>query len=316
MIDALALAVLAPLSTANAQSTSNTWEVSVCVGCTTTAEFNAAARQVTGTTFNGELEVLVINPTTNVSRFVTVFNTPPDEEPWSLPTEPLTTTTESTKGTTRSAVRIGSAVSLYADPTAAIVFAEDLTAADMQATSTTYSSRAATASEAQEIGAMIEFGNGDYVVTLPNSSEFFGSFTGREPAAVANEVFRSMTEHNVGWAGKTVSDRIKQLIKKRLEVAFGKSFKVCVIFNNGDSACINPDAATPSVENYIEGTAKTKTGEHIGSGGSGGGGLNVSNDFLPNGAWGPSGGSGGSGELWLFCSFVGGQLQHCWTEIR
>lgn len=317
----LALWLLAPFSTAQAQVALETWDASICVGCSSTVQFEAAARQIAGTSFSGEREILVINPQTNVSWFVTVFNTPPGTQPLSDPTTFATDSTEAGRvKINRSAstrVKLGTGTMLYADPEAFIIFADELDLDDVSIASSFTISKAANTSQQREIGALIDFGKGNFVITLPRS-EFFSSFTGREPAAVGNELFRAMSEHNVGWATTTISNRIKQLIKNRLEHFYGRTFQVCAIFNNGDSACFSPDAATPSLEHLVDGSAKDKNGNAIASGGvssGGSGGLNVSGDFSPNGAWGPTGSTGGSGELWLFCAFVGGVLDSCWTQI-
>lgn len=316
---ALALSLLAPLSTAQAQDSSSVWDVSMCVGCNSNEQFNAAARQVAGTAFNGEREILVINPQTNDSRFVTVVqldDTPPGAIPYSVPlnSDFSDRGTLPSKGRTRTLVRLGSGTALFTDNYSNIVFADELSQTDLQTASYFAHGRVATAEERVEIGAILQFGEGNFVITLPRR-DYFSSFTRREPAAVGNEIFRAMTDYNVGWAGRTISNRIKSLIKKRFEHYTGRSFQVCAIFNNGDSACFNPDAATPSLEHLVEGSAKTKDGTPIGGSGSGGGGgLEVSNRYSPNGAWGSAGSDGGSGELWLFCSFIGGKIQTCWTE--
>lgn len=317
----LALWLLVPFSTVQAQVALETWDASLCIGCSSTVQFEAAARQVVGTSFSGEREVLVINPQTNVSWFVTVFNTPPGTQPFSDPTPYSTESTGAGKvkgdRSASARVKLGTGTMLYADPEAFIVFADELDLNDASIASSFTISKAANTSQQREIGALIDFGKGNFVITLPRS-EFFSSFNGREPVAVGNQLFSAMSAHNVGWATTTISNRVKQLIKKRLEHFYGRTFQVCAIFNNGDSACFSPDAATPSLEHLVAGSAKDKNGNAIASGGvssSGGGGLNVSSDFSPDGAWGPIGSTGGSGELWLFCGFVGGVLDSCWTQI-
>lgn len=299
---ALVLLVFAASSVANARASDLTWDVSLCFGCSSTAQYEAAARQVAGTNYNGEKEILVINPQTNVSKYVTVFNTPPGQDPWSV------------RPQQKSAVKIGSAVRLVDDPDRFIVFADQLDSSDLSAASSSTWSRPASADEILQIGALIEFGEGNFVVTFPHS-DYFSSFNGREPAAVGNFIYQKMTEKNIGWAKHTLSNRIKQLVLARLKHYFGRTFQVCGIFNNGDSACFQPDAATPSLEHLVSGSAKTKDGTRIASGGSGGGGLSISNNYTPNGAWGPTGSTGSSGELWLFCAFSGGKLIQCWTEV-
>lgn len=285
---------------ADAQATLE-WDVAICDGCSSLGQFDAAARRVAGVNFNGEREFLVINPVTNVSKFVTVFNTPPGEVPRSVGSRQQTP------------VSMGAGVMLKEDPDHFIVFADELDTLETPSSSSFTSSRSATSDEQAQIGAMIEFGKGDFVVVFPDGG-FFGSFNGREPAAVANFMYQAMTDKNPGWAKQSLSNKFKQLVRKRLNHYFGRTFQVCGIFNNGDSACFQPDAATPSVEHYVEGSAKNKSGTLIGSGGGGGGGgsgLVVSNNYAPNVAWGPS---GGGGQMWLVCSFVGGRLHGCYIQ--
>lgn len=306
-IIAFLLSAIAAISGTSAQASESVWDVSLCIDCSSISSYEAAARQVAGTDYNGEREILVINPQTKISRFVTVFYTPPDQVPYSTGSQ----STSNPKP--RSVVKIGSSVNLIDDPTRSIVFADQVKTS-ITTSSTLTSTRPATADENLEIGALIEFGGGNFVVTFPHG-DFFSSFNGREPVAVANYIYQAMTAKNAGWVKQTLGNRIRQLVFARLKVYFGKSFQVCGIFNNGDSACFQPDAATPSLEHLVEGSAKTRDGTTISSGGSGGGGLTVSNNYTPNGAWGPVGSSGSSGELWLFCAFSGGKLITCWTQI-
>lgn len=59
-------------------------DVALCVGCTNSMQFEAAAEQAVGTAFNGERLVLVVNPDTGMSKWVMVFNTPPGQGPLAI----------------------------------------------------------------------------------------------------------------------------------------------------------------------------------------------------------------------------------------
>lgn len=279
------------------------WDVAICSGCTSTGQFEAAGRQAAGTGYNGERQILVINPSTKVSRHVLVTNVPPGEVPRSV--EPP------------ASIQVGSAIALDHDPDASTYFAgmeaEGSDVRHVMAGSTTSYSWAVSNTEKAEIGALIEFGSKDYVIVLPDS-DLFSSFQHRNEPAVANKIYQAMTEKNPGWAVQQLGTNLRKLVQNRLKVFFGRSFQVCAVFNNGDSACFEPDVATPSLENLIAGSAKDASGNPIGSGGGGGGGMNVIND-PPTIGYGAPGSSGRTGELWLFCASVGGKLVECWTEV-
>lgn len=230
------LAVLLCPATAQAQQY-EPFGLALCANCTTTAQFEAAARQTAGNTYNGSRQIIVVNPVTGNGRHVTVWNTPAGEVPLSVRPGQI--------------IRRGEIIRAEANGLGGALFVEDLPP-DATSTSNQWTeSWAFTEGERAEIGALIEFADDQFMIVLPKSSHF-GSFNGRMEPAVANEIFRAMTEENPAWALEHLSNRIRKLLAKRLAEFFGNNeFMVCAIFNNGDSACFNPDAGTPSVEHYI-----------------------------------------------------------------
>jgi len=169
------------------------WDVAICSGCTSNGQFEAAGRQAAGTGYNGERQILVINPSTKVSRHVLVMNVPPGEVPRSV--EPPVS------------IQVGSAIALDHDPDASTYFAGAEREGDgvrhVMAGSTTSHSWGVSNTEQAEIGALIEFGSKDYVIVLPNS-DLFSSFQHRNEPAVANKIYQAMTEKNPGWAVRSL----------------------------------------------------------------------------------------------------------------
>lgn len=293
------LAILAGLlfSTA-AYAQQDPYAVVMCPNCTTAGQFDNAARQAAGNTYNGDRYVVVVNPVTGAGRHVTVWNTPAGQVPLSQPPGQLAPRGE--------IIRAGS------DSSGGAIFVEDLPVNAAGIGSQWTESSAFTAGEQAEVGALIEFADDQFMIVLPESSHF-GSFNSRMEPAVANEIFRAMTEENPAWALEHLSNRVRKLIAKRLAEFFGNNeFMVCAIFNNGDSACFNPDAGTPSAEHYIEGSAKTKEGNPIGQGGGGGGGEGLHVGYeRPNATYRPV----GTGRTtYLVCQFQGGKLIRCYIQ--
>ena len=60
-------------------ATTPAYSSALCVGCTTPAQFGAAAKQAAGTNFTQARTILVVNPDTTVSKWVQV--TPPGQNP-------------------------------------------------------------------------------------------------------------------------------------------------------------------------------------------------------------------------------------------
>lgn len=283
------------------QSVAEPLDVIICGDCTSANQFEWAAIAGTGTPIPGTTNYLVINPQTGDSRSVMVMYTPPGWDPMGTTTmQPLPQSGLVSLGHSSHPVIFVSGIDTN----------REIALSGASAVSSPVSAEASV-----EIGALIEFGSSDFVVVLPDN-DLFGSFSGRNEPAVANHIYQAMTANNPGWATKTISNRVRKLIQQRISMFFGRPFQVCAIFNNGDSACMEPDAATPSLENLIEGTAKNKYGNPIGSGGGAGGGGGLEVDYAPPTlSFGWTGSTGSSGEVWLFCATEAGVLIGCWIEV-
>lgn len=303
------LVVLATLSAllgfnVHAQVPQDLWDVVLCPNCTNVTEFESVAHDLAGEQFNGERHVLVTNPHTSTSRIVTIINTPPGELPMGQPADgalPAPT---------------GMLLPLTSDRSDFIRFARTPEeGAQARISSLIIMSRAPTTGEDAEIGAIIELSREDLIIVLPHTPNYYGSFTGRNSEAIALLLNGKMIEHHPGWASAMLSRRTRKALGERLKMIFGKGPQICAIFNNGDSACFEPDPGMPSVENYIEGSAKDVDGNAVPGSGGGGGGLSVSQAYRPLGGWAAAGSSGGSGEAWLICSYQGGKLIGCYVQV-
>lgn len=270
--------------------------VVVCASCVSATQFEAAAilEVEVSNGIRGEHQVLVINPESLLSKHVWVYYVPTGEVPMR----------------DESLIRRGDLLTLADGPSSQLN--EDAASSSSMAYSWGVSQQ-----EEVEIGAIIEFTRNDFMIVF-EQDDYFSSFRTRNSEAVALKIHEKMTDHNPGWAGSSLRNAVRELIKRRLERSFGKDARVCGIFNNGDSACFELQTATPSADKYIAGTAFDKHGNPLpdagSGGGSGGGGLVIDNE-PPNVMYAPRGSSGTAGELWLFCSIVNGQIDLCWTQV-
>ncbi len=298
----LALFVISPL-TAEAID-----RVALCTNCSSTSQFEAAAvAEVSG--MRGEHNVLVVNPTTGNARHNFIIYTPPGTVPLGGADQPMLMSSESRW------VEPGSAVAL--SPGRDGVWTKEQAEREVAAFGgqTTVMSSSLTTQERAEVNAIIELTRKDFVVVLDIDSGYFGSFSGRNKEATQLQLYQAMTEHNPAWAGNSLKAAMRKILGNKLaRFFFGSEPQVCAIFNNGDSACFELIFYAPSVNSYIDGTAKNSSGVNVGGGGGGGGGGLVVN---PNPlGYAGRGSTGSSGELWLFCATQGGVLIRCWTEVR
>lgn len=271
----------------------------LCIGCSSDSDFRSAAVAEVGWV-HGEHDVLVVDPVTGDGRTVFVMYTPPGYEPLGF--------SRSVKQRVQpgNLVVLGKRASVWTPQSSA--FAAELLGAGVVAHVSPL-----TSGQQAQVNAVVELTRRDLVVVLDSHSSYYGSFAGRNAEATQLQLYSALTQHNPAWAGTSVRSALIKLLVPRLASYFGVDMpRVCAIFNNGDSACFEIKFNVPSVDGYVEGTAKDSSGDPIGHGG-GDGGVQVIPD-LPRIFFGPRGGSGSSGEVWLVCTKVGGVIQYCYIE--
>lgn len=170
------------------------------------------------------------------------------------------------------------------------------------------------AGEKAEVGSLIDISKKEMMIVLPDNG-YFDSFAGRNREAVSLQLIDSMSDAHPGWLLRNLKSAVRKILMDRLARQIGRDVQVCGIFNNGDSACFEVNTVAPSADKFIAGSAKDKTGAKLAdAGGGGGSGLNV-NYNPPEVGFGGRGSSGRTGELWLFCSSIGGKLVSCYTRV-
>ena len=285
-------------------------EVALCVGCTAAGQFQAAAKQAVGSSFTGERLVLSVNPDTGTSQWVLVTNTPPGQVPLSAGHTPFSFNSA-------SPVPVGVAVPLNADPFSRIYVADRQSATTMGAPGrTTAQSWGVSAAEQGEINTVIQLTKKTFVVRLDPGK--FPSYAGSQNEFIANANFAALQAAVPGWPPALLLGSVFGKLLKTLGLYTGHSFQVCDLFGNGDSACFEPNPIDRNilVQNGPAKDAEGRTLEDITNrvAGGGGGGM-VIRDNPPGIQFGAPGSTGGAGETWEFCSYVGGKLISCYRVV-
>lgn len=297
--------ILLTLSTLSARASIS--DVLLCTGCTVQSHFEAVAISSVQGAPPGERLILVVNPETNWSYFVNVVHLPPNVHPQRGSIDP--------KWDIQQAVRPGEMTTVGTNQRPAIHDISAIEYAQPQAStmSATTQSWPASPQQRAEIGAVIEFARNDFMIVLPQNAHF-SSFMGRNEPAVANQIYASMSQRNSGWPINQVIALLRSMLLSRLQIAYGRTVRVCAVFNNGDSACYRPNAATPSVEHLIPGTANNAQGIAIvpGSGTGGDSGVIVIpvQSQPPIISFQPA-----QSDTWLFCMWIDGALHSCWIQV-
>ncbi len=278
-----------------ASTNARSQDVSICNTCTSSIHFEQAAlAQVIGNGIPGDYLILTINPETGDAHNVLVSYARDGD----VPTGVAPVLDEGSP----ELVERGAALNLSGNRS------------EHSVSSSSTSSNPATEGEIAEIGAIIDFTRNEQFIVFPNNEEYFGSFNGRNAEQTSLHIYGALTDRNPGWAGRNFLGNVRQLIFNKIGSYFGRDFRVCGVFNNGDSACFAPQTYAPSVDNYISGTARGISGEWLDGGYGSGGGMEVN---FNNGTVGyaPLGYSGATGELWLFCVIRSGVIELCYTVI-
>ena len=167
--------------------------VSICSTCTTPASFQNAAKAEIGRV-GGAYEVLVVNPNTKVTMFFSIlFN--PGGGGGPMP-QAMT-------------VDAGQAISLSNHASTGVTAHQaelEVAAAAGPGDNWRVESWSASPQEAAEVGAIIDLTKTDQVIILPQNSEYFASFAGRNREATVMQINVALTEKNAGWAGSTLRE--------------------------------------------------------------------------------------------------------------
>lgn len=274
-------------------------EVALCVGCTSKAEFQGAAWQVAGTSFIGNVTVLVVNPENGQSQWVRLEHYPPGISAFAVPSNV----------DSAPAVMVGRAVPITPDPFRAIYIAGASTPHIDGAGISSARSLPVTSALQAAIDTAIAVASKVYFMRLDAKS--FPSYERSETINIAEMNNTALTNAGIGWP---IAAEFKLEITgllKALKLLKGHSILVCDIFPNGDSVCVVPDPFNRDVFTQT-GPAKDKNGNvlpDIGNRVPGGGGSGPSITQIaspPSIFYGaPSGGGG------FNCFFVNGVLNYC-----
>jgi hypothetical protein len=173
----------------------------------------------------------------------------------------------------------------------------------------------ASSEEKAQFAAIVQLSRNEILVAAPDGIDGLGSFYGAQPEILGPYLWVKKSAQNPAWQSNAIGSNWVIALWNALKAADGKGPSACIVFQNGDSACYQLNPLDRNAPRYINGTAKTIDGQPLEeSGGIGGGSpLEIYNPDPGVYAWGRS--SFPSYSLWLFCAYVGGKLDHCWTEI-
>lgn len=293
----------AVLSAGHAAASTFINDAVICANCSTSSSFDEAARAHAGTTFNGERTYLVISALDAKSRYVTILNVPPGQQIMRM-------------GANSNVVKHGDSVNLTAE--IGYVYVDENSpdvSIQSRGMNRVISSWDVSELEHAEISNVHKLSSGANTIVLPISTSF-GSFAGRDQQAVSLAIMAHGAANNPGWVARQLSRNSRDMIKSRIRQYFGRVPQYCAIFNNGDSACFEVNTDAPSVERLVQGSQKNADGSLISAlegSGTGTEGLHVRHN-PPTIGWSGMNTTGSKGEVWLFCSRVGGVIQNCWVQ--
>lgn len=278
--------------------------VALCVGCTTRAQFAAAAKQAAGTRFNGTKRFLVVNPDSGLSKWVTVTNTPAGQEPLDVPS---------------SRMQYGVAVPIQSNPFANVYVAGD-NRVEVDNGGGGTSTQVAPLTTLQQLGVntVIQVTKNKYVVTLDPSK--FPSYEGTAAgtAKLANADYQALVSATDGhWPVSVFTEDLLDDLKKALHIYTGDedSPKVCNIFANGDAVCLTP---VPNESNvcHQDGSAVDQSSASLpdicNRAAGGGSGMSVSPGTTP----GEFEYMGSASIVWVDCYWSNGSFEGCYKEAE
>jgi len=271
-----------------------------CDGCATKAQFQNAA--VGWMTHTGDEEVEVGNRVTGVVYRVSVSASQNPGVPAAAPVAPMTTSSTvavNDTGVVNDSVDISQTQAVGGPLYVTVNW-----------------SLAESAQFNLEFMKMVSLYKKEAIwVPAPPGDGGFGSFSGMDQESVDNLVFLTYTSANPSWQHDEINGNLLESLMNALEIAMGKGPTVCVVFNNGDSACFQLNPIDPrNAIRYINGTAKDANGHKLpdSPGGVGGGGS-FSTTVQHSGVDVLLFTTPGSAH-WLSCGYVGGVLIECTEE--
>lgn len=303
---------------------SDPFNIVLCSGCATNAQFRAAGAAGAGSNFVGTRLVLVVNPDTGDAMNVSVIWIPPPgsgvhpravhEHSMASPSV-LPGASASLESNPFTNVYVVNANGSVVDSTGRVVTSAG---AHTDAGGASGSAASVPNAEKAEIGMVIALTKKTFVVRVPESE--FPSYESSIMLSLAYYNYNALVQAVNGWPVSHMSKEAYEELKQLIENYLGRDLEVCDVFANGDSVCFIPDPFDSRDPRQI-GDAKDKDGNKLPDvasqvpGGGAGGGMQVKQQgshFL-YGAWDSV---LGGGNQWLVCSYVGGKLTSCWIETQ
>ena len=280
--------------------------VALCVGCTTDGQFQAAAWQAFGPGYTQNATLLVINPDTGLSQWVSLERIPAGGH--------VNVVKANAAAKSQKLIQPGVATGLPEDLPPSIYFADNKNVYNrgIVANNTTIQnafSSSVTASEQVGINTAIEITKKTYFVQL--NPRQFPSYAGSLQISIAMANWAALQQvPGVNWPVSVFSSTVFKSMLQLMGVYSGHSFLVCDVFANGDSACFVPD---PQDNNILtqSGPAKDANGNplnditnRVPGGGGGGMGVRINPpshiDYI-----------GPSNASIVRCGYVNGELSIC-----
>ena len=230
--------------------------VALCVGCTTTSQFQSAAWQAFGSGYTQGITYLVSNPDTGLSQYVTLQRIAPGGH-----VNAVSANTDSVVG---KKVSIGSATPMTSDFPSSIYFAEEDGKQDRVISQTglpiqNANSAPVSAAEQVDINTAVQISKQTFFVQLDPVT--FPSYAGSMDISIAMQNWTALSQApGIKWPVTALGSSVWTALQKLMGVYTGHSFTVCDAFGNGDSACFVPD---PVMNNVLTQTGPAKNAQGV-----------------------------------------------------
>lgn len=195
-----------------------------------------------------------------------------------------------------------------------VVAPEGMVGTPINAVATVWAtSTSATDAENQQFAGIVHAASTRIIVQAPNNIIGFDSLSGAQLEVVGPYLSGMMTLSSPGWEGSAMTDGLRTVLYRAIGWTQGKGPAACLVFVNGDFGCFQLNPADPNAPVYIEGTGKDRSGRPINRAPSlpNGGGISTKVVYDSGDTGYGANGSSQSGGQWLFCTFIGGKLDHC-----
>lgn len=292
------------LTTRGVQAAAVVGNVAICDTCVTPGDFSAAGIAWYRSVNSGVYQVAIGNPTTGV-----IYNMTVGKQGGTVPN--VAQQAKAYAAASKSTVITG-------NPTPNIIRASDLIEAQAAGGTITATGLSEdTASEDSFRTLIYAYKNNVLFNVSTNdmhtNSTAFGSFSGgqSEPLTICAKVWGAETAGNPKWP--SLMESVAGAWNTAVKSYFGRGIMASIVFGNGDVATyqINPLDEDACV--YVKGSAKNVNGQALADATPNiGGGDTGSVNMRPINSGGDA--SYSIGELWLVCSFQGGQLLGCYIQ--